>query len=139
MADSWFGEVQVNESIDAKGSPSFIALSKERIRRIASGIRSQWSLKGSPNKAQAFHDVLRLNIVSGAGATPAAYGWHIDSLLNVGLQPALDRRVSPEARSNEEAEAPEERGIVARVYRVPRNRRQPAVRRLEGQLGGAAA
>ena len=62
----------------------------ERISQLFTRVRSALRRAGGQNKAEGLHQVLRLDIVSGLGATPAMYGWHVDALLNVGFQPSRE-------------------------------------------------
>ena len=74
---------------------------------------------GHANRAAALHHVLRLEIVSALGETPSAYGWHVDTLLNVGLQPYCPASGYRRATLGR---APADPGIPARVHRIPRTR-----------------
>lgn len=111
-----------------KESSFSFALQTDRIWQLFARVRSGLLLEIGPNKAQALHDVLRLDIVSGLGETPSAYGWHVDALLNVEAAPP----------DWEDFTRPD-RGITARVYRVPRRRRRPDLKLLQGGLAGDAA
>ena len=107
--------------------------------RLLAGLRAVLRVADGVNRAAGLHQVLRLDIVSGLGETPAAYGWHVDSLLNVRLQPASKSIAAGDERRRGPEQMPPERGISARVYRVPRTKRRPTIRVLRGGLASDAA
>jgi hypothetical protein len=117
-----------------------LAASADVARRLIAQVRSLLLRSGSPDRARAFHDVLRLDAVSTLGETPAAYGWHVDALLNVRLNTAHEPvRAVPELTPGFEDPTPRERGVKARVYRIRRAKRHPRLVLLQGGLAGDAA
>jgi hypothetical protein len=116
-------------------------LPTEKVRRLIAKLRATWTrLDTGSNKAQALHNLLRLEVVSALGQPPAGYGWHIDTLLTVRTHWAGEPlRAAPELPPGWDDPDPPDRGFAARVYRVPRVRRRPKLQLLEGGMSNGAA
>jgi len=122
---------------------SFFSLSipTHKFQKLMAQLRVVWTWAGSNSgRADALHGVLRLDVVSVAGQPPTSYGWQVDGLLNVRMQPAgepLRAAVEPPPAGDDPR--PPDRGVRARIYRVPRTRGRPRLRPLVGGLSGDAA
>ena len=115
------------------------ALPTDRLQQLLAYLRLALFPGISPNRARPLHDLLRLDVVSALGETPAAYGWHVDALLNVRVHTAMELAQAALGRSRRRDPTPPDRDITTRVYRVPRTRLRPELKLLHGGLAGDAA
>ncbi len=121
-----------------RNASSFAPLTDWLARLLAQAQTAFFSV--NTHRAEAFHDVLRLDVVSGLGETPAAYGWHVDSLLNVRLEAADEPPVrTPQPADEPRTSPPPDRGIEKRIYRVPRTKGRQKLLLLTGWPANEAA
>src|SRR5438034_501568 len=119
---------------------SSLKLPLERMRSLRAHVRSAVLLTGGSKGAHMWQDVLRLDIVSGLGETPAAYGWHVDPLLNVRLQPEGESgRALFGSVTEREDTPPPDRGRAVGIYQVPHSRSDLRPRVIQSGLATDAA